>query len=186
MTAIERYYWILRTKCMGLKSNGKKSCIFKPMQVDNPTGISLGDEVFVGHYSWLIGASSPADIGLHIGNNCVIGHFAHIVATKQVIIEDGVLAADKVFITDCTHSYLDVNLPVSEQEILFSGPVSIGEGSWLGENVCVCGVSIGKHCVVGANSVVTKDLPDYCVAVGAPAKIIKYYNPDHEVWHKTM
>lgn len=48
----------------------------------------------------------------------------------------------------------------------------IGEGSWLGENVCVIGANIGKHCVIGANSVVTKDIPDYSIAVGAPAKII--------------
>ena len=63
--------------------------------------------------------------------------------------------------------------------------VQIGEGSWLGENVCVMGVSIGKHCVVGANSVVTKDFPDYCVIVGAPAKIIKRYCFEQQKWKKT-
>lgn len=56
---------------------------------------------------------------------------------------------------------------------LLSKLFCIGEGSWIGENVCVCGANIGKHCVIGANSVVTKDIPDYSVAVGCPARIIK-------------
>ena len=68
---------------------------------------------------------------------------------------------------------MDINTPIKEQDISIVSPVVIGEGSWLGENVCVCGASIGKHCVIGANSVVTNDIPDYCVAVGAPARVIK-------------
>jgi acetyltransferase-like isoleucine patch superfamily enzyme len=62
----------------------------------------------------------------------------------------------------------------------------IGEGSWLGENVCVIGASIGKHCVIGANSVVTKDIPDYSVAVGIPAKVIKKYNFNKCEWEKII
>lgn len=55
--------------------------------------------------------------------------------------------------------------------------VSIGDGSYIGINAVIVGnVKIGKHCVIGANSVVTKDVPDYCVAVGSPAKVVKRYN----------
>ena len=54
------------------------------------------------------------------------------------------------------------------------GPVSIGDGSWLGIKVAVMpNVSIGKGCVIGANSVVTRDVPDYHIAAGAPARVIK-------------
>ena len=61
--------------------------------------------------------------------------------------------------------------------------VIIGEGSWLGTNVVVVGkVSIGKHCVIGANSVVTKDIPDYSVAAGIPAKVIKKYDFEKKEW----
>ena len=63
--------------------------------------------------------------------------------------------------------------------------VIIGDGTWLGENVCVIGAKIGKNCVIGANSVVTKDIPDYCVAVGVPAKIIKRYCFENNKWIKT-
>ena len=63
--------------------------------------------------------------------------------------------------------------------------VVVGEGSWLGENVCVMGASIGKHCVIGANAVVTRDVPDYSVAVGCPARVIKRYNPVTQQWQQT-
>ena len=63
--------------------------------------------------------------------------------------------------------------------------MEIGDGSWLGTHVVIAGnVKIGKHCVIGANSVVTKDIPDYCVAAGIPAKIIKKYNFDTCTWDR--
>lgn len=80
-----------------------------------------------------------------------------------------------MYITDCDHEYRDINVPVIDQGIVQRGQmVSIGEGSYIGINAVIVGnVKIGKHCVIGANSVVTKDVPDYCVAVGSPAKAIR-------------
>lgn len=93
--------------------------------------------------------------------------------------------ADKVYIADNLHQFENVNLPVIEQPIKQTAEVFIGDGAWLGENVCVIGASVGKQAVVGANSVVMKDIPEYCVAVGAPAKIIKRYSFDKKEWLKT-
>ena len=62
------------------------------------------------------------------------------------------------------------------------GEVEIGEGSWIGEGVCVIGAKIGRHCVVGANAVVTKDIPDNTVAVGVPAKVIKKWDEESKTW----
>lgn len=80
-----------------------------------------------------------------------------------------------MYITDCDHEYRDINVPVIDQGIVQRGQmVSIGESSYIGINAVIVGnVKIGKHCVIGANSVVTKDVPDYCVAVGSPARVIK-------------
>jgi len=75
-------------------------------------------------------------------------------------------------------------MPILKQPIKQLPPMTIGDGTWLGENVCVLGVSIGKNCVIGANSVVTKEIPDYSVAVGAPARIIKKYNLNTNRWEK--
>ena len=87
-----------------------------------------------------------------------------IAAHHKVIIENGVLTGPHVFIADYNHEYRDVDKPVWEQGEFAqeNSHIIIGEGSWLGTNVVVVGkVRIGKHCVIGANSVVTKDIPDY-------------------------
>ena len=94
------------------------------------------------------------------------------------------MTADRVYISDNLHSYEDVDKPVLEQPVRQIAPVEIGEGTWLGEGVCVIGAKIGKGCVIGANAVVTKDIPDYSVAVGSPAKVIKKYNSDTKRWEK--
>ena len=68
---------------------------------------------------------------------------------------------------------------------LVSKPVSIGDGCWIGEKVCILpGVTIGKKCVIGAGSVVTKSIPDYSIAVGNPAKVVKQYNFETQHWEK--
>src|SRR5690606_32270085 len=103
------------------------------------------------------------------------GNFSHLYATGLVDIGNNVLIADKVYISDNLHSYEDVNIPIWKQPIKQLREVRIGNNSWIGENVCIIGANVGNHCVIGANSVVTKDIPDYCIAVGTPAKIIKRY-----------
>jgi acetyltransferase-like isoleucine patch superfamily enzyme len=87
--------------------------------------------------------------------------------------------ADGIYITDNLHGYEDVSRPVMPQPLKNPGPVTIEDEVWLGENVCVLpNVTIGKHSVVGSNSVVTKDIPPYSVAVGTPARVIKTYSPE--------
>lgn len=184
MNKISRNIWIFKTKLMGMREVGRRSCIYKPLQIDNPCSISVGSKVFVGHYSWLIGSEKKGGKGLIIGDNTTIGHFSHIVANYEVVIEKDVLLADKVFISDCNHNYREINIPIKDQGVLFIKPVRIGTGSWLGENVCVCGASVGKHCVIAANSVVTKDIQDYCVAAGIPARVVKKYNFETKLWEK--
>ncbi len=168
---------------MGFKKIGNKSCVYKPIQIDSANTISIGRDVFIGHYSWLMGSlDSRQGKGLKIEDRTVIGHFAHIVASREVVIESDVLIADRVFISDCSHNYENISLPIQMQGIRFIKPVRIGEESWIGENVCICGANIGKHCIVGANSVVTKDIPNYCVAAGCPAKVIKRYDAKLKQW----
>ena len=88
-------------------------------------------------------------------------------------------------ISDNLHSYENISLPISKQPVKQIGCVKIGDGTWLGENVVVIGAKIGKNCVIGANSVVNKDIPDYCVSVGIPAKIIKRFNLKTSKWENT-
>lgn len=115
--------------------------------------------------------------------------FSRIAATKYVEIGNNVLTGPNVFIADFNHEYRNPDLPISVQGN-FSRPVKIrgegvfiGDDSWIGTHVVISGnIHIGKHCVIGANSVVTHDIPDYCVAVGSPCKIIKKYDFDLKKW----
>ncbi len=112
---------------------------------------------------------------MRIGRGSEIGERCRISIANSLIIGEKVLLSPNVYITDCDHEYRNIDVPVIEQGIVQKGQkVSIGDGTYIGINSVVVGnVKIGKHCVIGANSVVTKDVPDFCVAVGSPARIIK-------------
>ncbi len=182
-----RYYlFVFPIYKMRFKELGAKTRILSPLSIEGYSNIEIGNNVVIGYKNWLASKSFQVDKGsrLVIGDGCRIGNFNHIYATNEVIIGKNVLTADKVYISDCAHSYEDVFMPVLQQPIKQLERVRIGEGTWIGENVCIIGASVGKGCVVGANSVVNKDIPDFCVAVGIPAKIIKKYNLETGKWEK--
>lgn len=114
---------------------------------------------------------------IKIGNNVSINPDCHIGAINRVELHNGVLLASRVFITDHFHgdtSAESLRIPPQERILTSKGPVIIKKNAWLGEGVAVMpGVTIGENAVVGANSVVTKDIPDNAVAAGVPARVIK-------------
>lgn len=165
---------------------GIRSIIKKPLQIDGANNMLIGDDVIIANQAWLAAMplTNSNDCKLIIEDGCRIGNFNHIYATKYIKLGKNVLTADKVYISDNQHHYEDIHTPVLHQDIKQIGLVEIGDGSWIGENVCILGCKIGKNCVLGANSVITKDIPDYSVAVGIPAKIIKRYNLMTDKWEK--
>lgn len=112
-----------------------------------------------------------------IGNNVSINSDCHIGAINEIIIEDGVLIASKVFITDHYHGEITAQaiLTVPSNRKLYSkGPVKIKKNVWIGEGVVILpNVIIGENSIIGANSVVTKNIPKNSVVGGNPAKILK-------------
>ncbi len=179
-----RLWWVVnhwRFKYMGFNS-----FIDRPIRIDGRNNIWIGNSVNIGYKTWLASNGITITINpiLKIGDGTYIGHFNHIYATKQIVIGSNVLIADRVYISDNLHGYENINIPIMNQPVKQVNEVSIGDGSWIGENVSIIGVTIGKNCVIGANSVVTKNIPDYCVAVGVPAKIIKKYNRNTKRWDK--
>ncbi|GHU99866.1 hypothetical protein FACS189483_09560 [Spirochaetia bacterium] len=166
---------------------GKKVRIYSPLKISGLKNMIIENNVTIEYKTWL--AALPLTgldmCCLEIGEGARIGHFNHIYCTKRIKIGKSVLTADKVYISDNLHEYSDIAIPILEQPVIQNGEVEIGDGSWLGENVCVLGAKIGKNCVIGANSVVTHDIPDYCVAVGSPARVIKKYNHEKKQWEKT-
>lgn len=147
--------------------------------------IILGNDVTV-RPSTCVYANNGRSI-VSFGNHTEIGNHSTISSHVEVVLEDGVLTGPHVFISDHNHEYRNPDIPVYKQGVMSAGgsKVVIGEGSWLGTNVVVVGnVRVGKHCVIGANSVVTKDIPDYSVAAGIPCKVIKQYDFGKNEWVK--
>lgn len=101
------------------------------------------------------------------------------------MLEENVLIGPNVYISDRNHNYLDVDTPIMNQGYYSKGKVLIGSGSWVGIHAAIIGnVTIGKYCVIGANAVVTKDIPDFSVVAGNPTKIVKRYDTKSKEWKK--
>jgi acetyltransferase-like isoleucine patch superfamily enzyme len=154
--------------------------MWKPTTIFNEQYIHIGENTLIGPDISLSAGMVPGQECItnpvvSIGDRCLIGRGSGIVGHFSIEIGDDVWTGHNVYITDQNHGYEDVSLPISKQ----SQPeraVKIGSGSWLGYgSVVLPGVTIGEHCVIGANSVVTRDVPSYSVAVGVPARVIKRY-----------
>lgn len=167
---------------------GKNVRFAKPLMVVNPNHIYIGDNVTIRSgmrlepvINWKGRKYNPL---IKIGNNVIIEQNCHMVCANSMVIENNVLISSNVFITDLDHVYTKINEPVMKQKIIVKN-TTIKESSFLGTGVKImAGVTIGKHCIVGANSVVTKSVPDYCVLAGVPARIIKQYNQELQEWVK--
>lgn len=161
--------------------------IINPLRIDGMENISLGKGVRIYAKTWLaaVPLTGMPDCLLEIGDGTVIGNFNHIYATHRVIIGKKVLTADKVYISDNLHGYENIHVPIMDQPIVQNKTVEIGDGTWLGENVVIMGSKIGKNCVIAANAVVNRDIPDYCIAAGVPAVIIKRYDTQRNAWFRT-
>ncbi|MFZ4520398.1 MAG: acyltransferase [Bacteroidales bacterium] len=117
-----------------------------------------------------------------IGNNSRIGMGNTIIG--PVHIGNDVIFAQNIVLSGLNHGYQDVNTPIRKQPVTKS-LIRIEDEVWIGANsVVVAGVTIGKHSVIAAGSVVTKDVPAFSVAVGNPARVIKQYNPSTVTWEK--
>ena len=127
---------------------------------------------------------------LIIGNNVQINDYVHLACGQSLIIEDDVLIASKVYISDINHgNYSGENQSFPEEKAknrkIFSKTVKICENVWIGENAIILpGIEIGKNSIIGAGSVVTKNVPENCIVAGNPAKIIKKYNFGNKKWER--
>ncbi|HZY39329.1 MAG TPA: hypothetical protein VFE53_21885 [Mucilaginibacter sp.] len=121
---------------------------------------------------------------IQIGDNVSIEQNLHLTCANKITIGNNTAIASNVTITDINHPYANINLPPEKQPIQVS-EVFIGEACKIYNNAVILpGTTLGKHNIVGANSVVSGVFPDFCVIAGAPAKIIKRYNPETENWEK--
>lgn len=120
---------------------------------------------------------------IKIGERCFIEFGVHIGANSRIEIGNDVMIASRAYISDQMHRYEDVTKPISHQPLTEAGFVVIGDGTFIGAGACIFpNITLGEHVVVGANAVVTKDVPPFCVVAGVPARILRHYDFDRQSW----
>ena len=160
-------------------SFGRHSVLEPPLRLSGEARIAVGSEVYVGAGSWLQTLGDSDDVALWIHDGASIAGSCVLSAVSSVTVGRSVLLARNVYVSDHIHAYRDTSRPVLAQGVDRVEPVVIGDGAWLGQNVVVCpGVTIGRGAVVGANSVVLDDVPDFALAVGAPARVVRKFEPE--------
>jgi acetyltransferase-like isoleucine patch superfamily enzyme/acyl carrier protein len=159
----------------GFHSFGQNTVIQLPARIDGAHRISIGSGGFIGSGSWLhVLAGTDDGVAIEIGDGVSATGGCVISAVKSIRIGENVSLARGVYISDHTHVYEETGVPVLAQGTTEPAPVEIGDGAWLGENAMVFpGVRIGAGAVIGGNAVVTQDVPDRCLALGAPARVVR-------------
>lgn len=163
-----------------------KRCFLRIKRLRGGKHIHIGDRVTILWGARLeavrryAGRSFSPEI--RIGNDVAIGQNLHCTCTNSVTIGDHACLTAHVTITDTHHSYEDIGVPIVDNP-LASDPVSIGPSSFIANGAVILpGTQIGRHSFVGANSVVKGRFGDYCVIVGAPARVVRRYDPEKQEW----
>jgi acetyltransferase-like isoleucine patch superfamily enzyme len=169
--------WVLS----GIKQAGRGTVIHYPTTLRGGQNMSIGAMTAFWRNSvlttWNSYQGETMQPSLTIGDNCDFGEYLHISCANSITIGNGVLTGRWVTICDNAHgqtSYEQLQLPPTQRPLHTKGAITIGNNVWIGDKATVLdGVTIGDGAVIAANSVVTKDVPPYCVAAGVPAIIIK-------------
>jgi acetyltransferase-like isoleucine patch superfamily enzyme len=161
---------------------GKHTLIFGRARMDVMpfNHFEIGNNSTIEDFTFVNNGMGPVKIGNHSflgAMNVVIG---------PVTIGDHIMTAQNVVMSGLNHGFDDVTIGFRYQPCS-TAEITIGDGCWIGANsVITAGVNIGKYCVVAAGSVVTKNVPDYSIVAGSPAKIIKQYNHALKQWEKVQ
>lgn len=154
---------------------GDHSILHKPLWLAAPHLVSIGEGTLILHGIWLTverpALERPAPV-IRIGDRVGIRPHCTISAAESIVIEDHVVLSAFTTVLDADHSF-GADSPNVMDSPLVSSPTRVGEGTWVGERVAILrGSNIGRQCIIGANSVVRGEIPDYSVAVGAPARVV--------------
>lgn len=164
---------------------GSKSKIYYPSIIRGGKNISIGKGSLILQNSRIQIWGKSKEPRLLIGDNCYFCYNNSFLVGSRIVIEDDVLFASNILVSSETHGINpESDLPYKDQDTDFdAGEVVIGSGSWIGENAIILpGVKIGKKCIIGAGSVVTKSIPDYSMAVGNPARVVKKWDFEKHHW----
>jgi lipopolysaccharide O-acetyltransferase len=168
----------------GIRVRGGKRAKFRLTgSIKNGKNVFIGNDFFAGKDFRLHCQNGST---MKIGNDCAMMDRCYISAAGKVIIGDKVLMGSDVMIIDNNHGTNAADVRSYAKQPIKRSEVIIGNECWIGEKACILpGVHIGNRCIIGAGSVVTKDVPEYCMVAGNPAKVIKHWNKESETWERT-
>lgn len=177
--AWRKSYTYLKLKNVG--KCGRNVTVIPEMQLMNPQYICIGDDCYFGPgcriEAWDAYNDKHFSPKIEFGNDVRINSDCHIGCIRHIRIGDQTLLGSHVMIIDHSHGCMskeEAAVHPSLRDLFSKGEVVIGKRCWIGENACILpGVHIGDGCVIGANAVVTKDMPAYSVIAGNPAKVVK-------------
>jgi acetyltransferase-like isoleucine patch superfamily enzyme len=180
-----------RLREFGFADVGAGVSIARGCEVHGAGGIIIGDGVRIQRWTRLIlpgwHKSEAATPRVMLDEGCDIGESCTISAITKVHIQRNVLFGCRVWITDHNHIFQDVTSPILSQGCTLGGHVTVGENSWVGTGAVIIGakgLTIGRGCVIGANAVVVQNVPDHCVVVGNPARIVRRFDAASEEWRR--
>lgn len=182
---------LLKTQCFFGWRFGKlpwQCQVYKPLRLINPRNIYCSNHVRIFKNSRIETIEKWNDQqfypSIYIGENSSFEQNLHMISANLINIGKENVFSANIFITDNNHEYKRINKNVMQQSLEVQS-IKIGDYCFIGMNVKIMpGAIIGNNCIIGANAMVVGEIPDYSVAVGAPAKVIKKYNFETEKWEK--
>jgi acetyltransferase-like isoleucine patch superfamily enzyme len=173
------YTWLLRSS---LKSCGPGVLLFFPVRFGKPESITVGKGCVIYPRAWINVVTAwkgiTYDGEIRLGDRVGIGYEVQISAARSIVIEDDVTISRGAVIVDHLHDYRHLDVSIFEAPLSAPKPVRIGKGSFLGAHCMIGpGVQVGEHSLVCANAVVVNDVPAFSMAVGNPARVVRFHSP---------
>jgi acetyltransferase-like isoleucine patch superfamily enzyme len=166
---------------------GERSYIHRPYSISGRDRVRIGKRSFIRSGLHIQAIHEYAGVAhqplIEIGDDVYIGSNAYFTAIDKICIGDGSVLSEHVYITDEFHGMDPRAGLIMNQPLISKGPVIIGRACFLGFRASVMpGVTLGDHCVVGANATVTRSFPAYSMVGGSPARLLKSYSLESGAW----
>lgn len=182
---IYKLKWFLTTLLVRLhiKKIGLQSYVGRPLFIYGGRNINIGNKVRIFPHSRF---ETHNNGRILIDDDVSVGQNFHLISSNELLtIGKHTTISGNVFITNMDHKYQEIGVHILRQDYVIN-TTSIGENCFIGYGAVIqAGTILGKQCIVGANAVVRGVFPDYCIIVGAPARIVKRYNHNTGQWEKT-